>query len=841
MPNYEYMEVARPDRGLAGHIPDADISPRHCSDCQNVYFENGIIKKRFGYGAIKVTYDVYGDHDAGHPNYPTGYDKEIADMAVHESNLNVSTPTKRVYAFSTNDAFYWNPANSKWFMCEKIIAADTETWTDWATSGWNRGAATKLIYTDGGGSQDDCHISIIDKTAGDMDLRVEIDGAGAPDTFKWSLNNGGAWVDTLEPITGLPILLTNAGTDYCYVYFSATTGRSVGDRWDITFHSDGDPLKVEEDNVVGGIPEGSNCLKITVPQDAGSQYSEFIAWRRYSAQDWSRVKRITFYAKVSEFVLTSLTFNIRIFDDDASQYDAPMRQTGGPTVELGYGAVTKVEHTGNITSVWTRFTVELDDELGGDYTSQDRLIAIWINANQAGTDWYIYIDALTFEEVEDLGLDSNSTKSYPTLSTSLVASIDGATESYIVTTNFSATHYVRYINNDVSNTRWFAIDGANNATKGYNNNTNGSDYHKAHALSGFAKRLQLLANNEKTASGSAAVDMNLQVRVSNLLEAEEWAAGTAHTTFLADTSGRILNAKEIGGNNYIFKTDAIVQQAFLGGESVVFAYHTVYEEDSLLCAKAVIVLGDFCYWLGKTNIYRFAGMNQMEPIGDAIKTDLFSDSWLEKSNGVNHRRTFWLPVILKNLVLLCVPTGSTAAGAHAYPDKAFVYDPHENTWSIWNFADGLSTSITAGTSYGGLVTAGTETNLQRSVQFGNKDGGFYEMGISEKNDGSATYPITAWWTSKAFSGEKGRTEYTMWKGVHFEAKGDNVTVKYSLDGVTFTTVQVKTLTSAWKRYYVDFPSAIGSQLMYIQFYDAAASSTFEVRWFSLETEEGSAH
>ena len=59
--------------------------------------------------------------------------------------------------------------------------------------------------------------------------RVEIDGTGTPDTFKWSEDGGVTWTATGVAITGSAQTLSRGVT----VTFGATTGHTAGDYWDI--------------------------------------------------------------------------------------------------------------------------------------------------------------------------------------------------------------------------------------------------------------------------------------------------------------------------------------------------------------------------------------------------------------------------------------------------------------------------------------------------------------------------------------------------------------------------------------------------------------------------------
>lgn len=56
---------------------------------------------------------------------------------------------------------------------------------------------------------------------------IEIDGTGTPDTFQWSQDGGSTWTATGVSITGAAQTLQEGMT----VTFTATTGHTLGDRW----------------------------------------------------------------------------------------------------------------------------------------------------------------------------------------------------------------------------------------------------------------------------------------------------------------------------------------------------------------------------------------------------------------------------------------------------------------------------------------------------------------------------------------------------------------------------------------------------------------------------------
>ncbi len=59
--------------------------------------------------------------------------------------------------------------------------------------------------------------------------RIEIDGTGTPDTFRWSDDNGLTWIVSTVNITGAAQLL-NHGVS---ITFGATTGHTLNDGWTI--------------------------------------------------------------------------------------------------------------------------------------------------------------------------------------------------------------------------------------------------------------------------------------------------------------------------------------------------------------------------------------------------------------------------------------------------------------------------------------------------------------------------------------------------------------------------------------------------------------------------------
>lgn len=74
------------------------------------------------------------------------------------------------------------------------------------------------------------------------DFKVEIDGTGTPDTFKWSKDGGSTWEATGVQITGAAQSLS----DGVSITFGATTGHTLGDYWEFSTAGFGTTKKIRK-------------------------------------------------------------------------------------------------------------------------------------------------------------------------------------------------------------------------------------------------------------------------------------------------------------------------------------------------------------------------------------------------------------------------------------------------------------------------------------------------------------------------------------------------------------------------------------------------------------------
>lgn len=81
-----------------------------------------------------------------------------------------------------------------------------------------------------GGGLDDMIIGGTYSGTTSLQYKIEIDGEGTPDTFKWSDDGGSTWDATTVNITGAAQTLNNGIT----ITFAATTGHTEGEDWTFT-------------------------------------------------------------------------------------------------------------------------------------------------------------------------------------------------------------------------------------------------------------------------------------------------------------------------------------------------------------------------------------------------------------------------------------------------------------------------------------------------------------------------------------------------------------------------------------------------------------------------------
>ncbi|MFH1614874.1 MAG: hypothetical protein ABIG61_07310 [Planctomycetota bacterium] len=800
----KYIEVSQPDRGLMNNVIPTDISPQHCSGCQNVFFENGVIKTRFGWGTAEIT--------KLNTVASTALTEEVLHMVMFDESYDSSEPNRRLIALTKSYLIDWN---------------DTDEWWGYDTTGLyhrlndNTYPETDIVqaasvygtYTTG--SVNDIIYSLQDNGAdATYDIRIKSGDPTSPNVFEVSKDsaayagdyNCGAdeYTDTnvslkLEDATGHT---TNNITRINYVHTNRPTVSSVTTPAppEITGNTYCLKLDIVSAYDTSHATEGPRVLFVRDDEGIGELY------------DADTISFWYYYDGGVTWPGTDLKIMTWPLVNAAGK---PVAGMGGVNYPTATGGPT-FDGTDKQTWKYAEITFSASDQTdleNSGYQNKRYIVFAFNGAVDVG-DFQLYLCDIRVGKHGGSGLgEAIDTTEEATVSRQWVGSVDSTSGNRLYFTNKLGT--VRYVASGSS--RSLSLSEASD----YNTAV---DYHRARAISGDHDLLHLLGTIEEK-DGSDTYH-TLRDRYCDTLDADVWDAGVSQYSDITGTSGEILNSVQLDNNEYIFKSDGIVRTTFLGGETSMYDYDVVYRGDGLVAPRLVKTIGNYIYFVGRNNVYRYSGGGVPEPIGNPIKDALFDD--LNYSDGQYHRRSWMFYIEEKNLLMIVVPTAS------AYPDKAYVWDLTYERWTIFKFG----TNMTAGTSYYGLTTG----NLDRGAQFGTSAGKFHKIDYDAEDDYANTVLtlIDSYWDSKEFGTEVGgRTEYKKWRGVHFEAKGDSVTVYYNADGAGWlpTAGTTKTLTSSWARYYVDFP--VEAQLLKIRFRNATASSSFQIRWFSLDVEEGS--
>lgn len=519
-----------------------------------------------------------------------------------------------------------------------------------------------------------------------------------------------------------------------------------------------------------------------------------------SNRDYSDVRRARFW--------------IRMHNKSAAAGDLQIGLIDKGKAKSATGTVPAIDATG----VWQWCDIKLSGgagvPIGQDASYESSLYWRLLQPNANLSSCTFFMDAITFARHTELS--AGNIKEYPSIGKTVTADINGSALARPFWTNFTSGHNLRYLNKPHT---YGLVDGRMNilsAAADYHDNNR----HQCRTFEYYKNHLMLMGLREKH---TAMYDKSSFARWSDLNDLDVWDTGTSGDHPLVDSKGNLYNSIVFNDFLYIFQQNSVVRVSHVGGENTVFKWNTIFTKDGLSAPKLLIDVGNYLIWVGNRNVYRMGLGGDIQEIGDPVKDDMFGSAGLEYSDGEHHLRSFWLHVKDYNLIVAMIPTSGS------YPDGGWGWDYVNDAWVYW---DTGAQNITAGTSYDNLVT----TKLDRGLLIGNSSGNVYKLDYTDKVDGSVA--IDAKWDSMDFSDpNKERTEYTRWRGIHFEAKGDGITISYSIDsGASWTAQKTLELTSNWARYFVDWNES--SHLLRFRFSNNTANEDFRVRWFSLEYEKG---
>jgi len=192
LPEPEVLDVPNLTGGLNRSISPDLIEANQTPFCKNVVGYDNVLAKRKG--VHRMGSDALIDQ-TGNP-----------DSALHIVQYWKFSGSNWLVALNTDYLYYWDFTIDEWVYGEDCTSTPVHT----------------------GSGLDDMTAGVGYNGYGTKNFRVQIDAAGAPDTFKWSDDGGSTWEATGVAITGSAQKLNNGVT----ITFGATSGHTLDDRWD---------------------------------------------------------------------------------------------------------------------------------------------------------------------------------------------------------------------------------------------------------------------------------------------------------------------------------------------------------------------------------------------------------------------------------------------------------------------------------------------------------------------------------------------------------------------------------------------------------------------------------
>jgi hypothetical protein len=177
------------------------------------------------------------------------------------------------------------------------------------------------------------------------------------------------------------------------------------------------------------------------------------------------------------------------------------------------------------------------------------------------------------------------------------------------------------------------------------------------------------------------------IEMSEAGEPEGWSASSYYD--LLQKNDEIVGIDILKGRLVIYKSRSI-SMAYPtpeGGNTDPFDIEQdVIIDIEIPAGRTVVNFGDYHLFLGLDNVYKFNGVG-LEPIGSEI-VNTMKNEW----NGPHMDHAFAFAIPNENLYCLFIPTlaeydvyGNITKAEAEYPDKAYVYNYQEGTWTIWTF------------------------------------------------------------------------------------------------------------------------------------------------------------
>ena len=293
----------------------------------------------------------------------------------------------------------------------------------------------------------------------------------------------------------------------------------------------------------------------------------------------------------------------------------------------------------------------------------------------------------------------------------------------------------------------------------------------------------------------------------------DWSStGSGSRNMIQGAGSQIINAVPIKDYAGVYKDKSISVLDYVGGTSI-FATAVHIDGIGLLAQDAIVNLGTSHIFLGSDyNIYEWNGGWELVPIGNAVKKYIKDNLYV-----TNKARCFAVPNYEKTEAHFFIPIGTDD-----YPTRYLTYNWTDKTWALNTVA-----SCSGG---GNLNTDGVEKSM-----IALSAGTMHNYDYSSANDGATA--IDSYFTTSDVTVSKEEYKIMMkdYRNVYVDAKGDNLSMYYSVDeGSTWSTVDTDALdsTSIYNLHAFNFAKA--DRNIRFKFANATADESYAVRFVGVE-------
>lgn len=347
---------------------------------------------------------------------------------------------------------------------------------------------------------------------------------------------------------------------------------------------------------------------------------------------------------------------------------------------------------------------------------------------------------------------------------------------------------------------------------------------------------------------------------TNIGQGEDFVNGTAGYQDLLDDSSWIISAAQLSENAWaIYKETSIVLMEWVGGQTP-FRFKTMVRNKSIAGKDCVIAIDGIHYVVGTRDVYRYAGGEETENIDIQIKRDIYGS--------VDYTyllRAFLLYIEEDDELQIFLPT------ATQYPDKIYCYDVKLKVWykktrtitgkGSWNSSSSLTIGELVGTIGEQNYPYGSTIIKSNSPLFlvGDSNGSIFKLDKTTLNN--AGNAITNEFQTPDFTRanlEKGvnrgsdinsligalsatgdpQNKTFRTKKLFFEAKGQSISVFFSIDGglswapCQTANTHIVTLSAVYDIYELDLDLVV-KKIRY-KFLNDSVSSGYALRYYGFE-------